>query len=94
MYLGSVHDRKRGSMMPVMLQTEIDGTKSKVTGFNVGHGTHMGGGDGIVQEMQGTNTNKSVSGKKKRSAEKRDSDIEIVECISSGEPDSTVLQES
>ena len=27
-FLGSVHDHRTGSMMPVMLQTEIDGTKS------------------------------------------------------------------
>ena len=96
-YLGSVHDSETGSMMPVMLQTEIDGSKSKITGMKVSHGTHMGGSDGMVQEMPGTRliNKKSVSGrKKKRLVEKHDSDLEIIESISSGEPDSAVLQDS
>ena len=61
------------------------------------HGTHMGGGDGIVQEMPGTRVinKKSVSGtKKKRLVEKHDSDIEIIESVFSGEPDSAVLKGS
>ena len=72
-FLGSVHDHRTGSMMLVMLQTEIDGTKSKVTGFNVGHGNHMGGGDSMAHDLpvHKSNTKKSIVGKKVGSSKAR-----------------------
>ena len=95
-YIGSVHDRKTGSMMPVMLQTEVDGTRSKVPGFAMSHGTLMGGGDGKVCEKPVTQltSKKSVSGsKKKKVLNKFDSKVEIVNSISGSEPNSKSLTE-
>ena len=94
-YLCSVHDHRMGSMMLVMLQTEIDGTKSKVTGINVGHGNHMGSGDSMAYNLpvHKSNTSKSIAGKKKQAQEKHDSDLEIIERGSNSEPDSAASQQ-
>ena len=94
-YLSSVHDHRMGSMMPVIKQTEIDGTKSKVTSINVGHGNHMGGGDSTMHNLpvHKSNTSKSVLGKKKRAQEKHDSNLEIIERGSNSEPDSAASQQ-
>ena len=88
-YKGSVHDSKTGSMMPVMLQTEINGTKSKVSGLGLSHGNLMGGGDGSIHGklISRVLNKKSVVGlKKKKTMEKQDSDIEIIDSMSGEEP--------
>ena len=42
-YIGNLHDNQTGSMMPVYMQYEVDGTKSKISGRQVSHTPSMGG---------------------------------------------------
>ena len=87
----NVKDDRTGSMMPVILEHIVDGTKSKKTGRRVSHMPDMAGDGtsvlGLSRENQ-NNTEHNVVGKTKKSrtlrsqnkkhAAKIDSDLEIV----------------
>ena len=78
--MGNIHDNHTGSMMPVYMQYEVDGTKSKNTGRHVSHTPSMGG-DGMAPSKKNVNE-KSVAGKRKPKQQKQDkldSDLEIIE---------------
>ena len=49
-YMGNVHDNQTGSMMPVYVQYEVDGTKDKTTGHHVSHTPDMGGWYGSIKK--------------------------------------------
>ena len=75
--------------MPMMLQTEVDGTKSKVSGLGLSQGNMMGGGDGSIHSrhfVKALNKKSVVGAKQKRAMEKQDSDLEIIGTISGDEP--------
>ena len=86
-YIGSVHDSKTGSMMPVLLQTEVDGTKQKVPCAGLDQGNLMGAGDGSSQgkKTRKSRNKKSVVGLRQKAVGTQDSDLAIVGTISGDE---------
>ena len=79
-----MHDSKTGSMMPVVLQTEVDGTKQKVPLTGLDQGKLMGAGDGASQlkKSRKARNKKSVVGSRVQVGETHDSDLEIVGTLS------------
>ena len=102
--VGNVKDERTGSMMPVVLEEMVDGTKSKKTGKKVSHKPSMAG-DGTnmldlsmenntinEQKIAGvTKKNRTQRSQNKKRTTKVDSDLKIVGEVS-GDSDGLKLK--
>ena len=89
--MGNVKDDRTGSMMPVILEHMVDGTKSKKTGRRVSHMPCMAGGGasvlGLSRDDQNntehnvvdkTKKSRTLRSQNKKQAAKIDSELKIV----------------